>query len=130
MLDAYLEGASTQLIARATALKGEIPRPPKQEFRALADNCRRLLDQIIEDLRELLEDTEEEEENGQLCLLEFRRLAAELDRIENAAIAAMARGNNKEAAVNELLYRITTEIHYPVNPPTVSLLSQNYFYVN
>lgn len=130
MLEAYLEGASSQLIARATALKGEIPRPPRQEFRALSEHCRRLLDQIIQDLRELLGDMEKEEENGQLFLLEFRRLAAELDRIENAAIAAMARGNKKEAAVNELLYRITDEIHYPIDPPTVSLLSQNYFYVN
>src|SRR5580692_8423731 len=98
MLEAYLEGSSSQLIARATALQGEIPRPPKQEFRALSDNCRRLLDQIIQDLHELLGDMEKDEENGQLFLLEFRRLAAELDRIENAAIAAMARGTNKEAA--------------------------------
>src|SRR6266498_4419095 len=111
MLDSYLEGAATQLIARATALKGEIPRPPRQEFRSLSDHCRRLLDQIIQDLNELLGDMEKEHENGQLCLLEFRRLAAELDRIENAAIAAMARGTNKEAAVNDLLYRITTEIN-------------------
>jgi hypothetical protein len=130
MLESYLEGASSQLIARAIALKGAYPRPPKQEFRALSDNCTRVLDRIIQELRGGLSDLEKGEEKCQAVLLEFRRLSSELDRVENAAIAAMSRGNEHEAAVNDLLYQITREIHYPINPPTVSLLSQNYFYIN
>ena len=130
MLETYLEGACSQLIARATALKGAIPRPPKQEFSVLSENCRRQLDEVLKSLRKLLQDMENDEGNRQLLLYEFRRIAAEIDRIENAPIAAMAKATGNDAAVNNLLYRITSEINYPITPPTVSLLSQNYFYIN
>jgi hypothetical protein len=131
MLESYLQAAASQLIERAMALKGEIPKPPKIEFQGLANECRRRIDEAIKELRAIRDDADfKNPEDEALRLLEFRRVAAQIDRVENAAIAAMARSNEKEAAVNSLLYRMTREIVYPIELPTVSLLSQNYFYVN
>src|SRR5436190_17974013 len=130
MLENYLQGAATQLIERAVALKGEIPKPPKIEFQGLAKECCRRIDEGILELRAIRDDRDYDDQEEALRLLEFRRVAARIDRVENAAIAAMSRSNKNESAVNILLYRITNEIIYPIELPTVSLLSQNYFYIN
>jgi hypothetical protein len=131
MIESYIQGATSQLIERAMALKGEIPKPPKMEFQALANECRRRIDESIKELRAIRDDRDfEDPEDETLRLLEFRRVAAQIDRVENAAIAAMARSTEKESAVASLLCQITKEIIYPIELPTASLLSQNYFYVN
>lgn len=131
MLESYIQGAASQLIERAMALKGEVPRPPKIEFQSLANECRKRIDEAIKELRSIRDDRDfQDPDDETLRLLEYRRVAAQIDRIENAAIAAMARSTDKESAVNSLLYRITGEVLYPIELPTVSLLSQNYFYVN
>jgi len=131
MLESYIQGAASQLIERAVALKGEIPKPPKMEFQGLAKECCRRIDEGIKELRAIRDDRDYDDlEEEALRLLEFRRVAARIDRVENAAIAAMSRSNEKESAVNNLLYRITKEIIYPIELPTVSLLSQNYFFIN
>ena len=131
MLESYIKGAATQLIERAIALKGEIPKPPKMEFKGLATECCRRIDERIKELQAIRDDRGfDDPEEEALRLLEYRRVAAGIDRVENAAIAAMSRSNAKESAVNNLLYRLGSEIVYPIELPTVSLLSQNYFYIN
>ena len=131
MLDDYIQGAATQLIKRAASLKGEIPRPPRLWFQRLASQCCGKIDSAIAELKQLRDDPDlKDSEAEPLRLLEFRRLAAQIDRVENAAIAAMARSSDEEAAVNRLLDEMTQEIIYPIEFPTVSLLSQNYFYIS
>ena len=131
MLENYLQGAATQLIERSKALKGEIPKPPKLEFQRLATQCCAKIDEAIRELRNLCSSPDlKNPESDAVRLLEFRRIAAQIDRVENAAIAAMARSTHKEAAVNKLLLRMAQEIVYPIELPIVSLLSQNYFYIN
>ncbi|MBI3852702.1 MAG: hypothetical protein HY298_20805 [Verrucomicrobia bacterium] len=131
MLDGYIRGAATQLIERATSLKGEIPRPPRLWFQRLVSQCCIKIDGVIAELKRLRDDPDlKDSEAEPLRLLEFRRLAAQIDRVENAAIAAMARSSEKESAVNQLLDEMTREIIYPIEFPTVSLLSQNYFYIS
>src|SRR6266702_5316090 len=63
-------------------------------------------------------------------LRQFRRVSAWIDRIENEAIAAIARADDGESKIHGLLFKMTSEIVYPMKPPTISLLSQQYFYVN
>jgi hypothetical protein len=130
MLEDYVQAATTQLIERAMALKSEIPRPPRLEFQRLASQCCTMIDDAISQLKCLRDDPDLKKSDADaIRLLEFRRLAAQVDRVENAAIAAMSRGTDKEAAVNQIVYRMTNEIIYPIELPTVSLLSQNYFYI-
>lgn len=130
MLDNYIQAAATQLMERAMALKCEIPRPPRLEFQRLASQCCVTIDNAIGELKSLRDDPDLKSSDAEaIRLLEFRRLAAQIDRVENAAIAAMSRGTDKEAAVNQILCRMTREIIYPIELPTVSLLSQNYFYI-
>ena len=131
MLDDYLQGAATQLIERASALKGQIPRPPRIEFAQLASLCCTKIDIAIGELRKIRDDPDwRGPAAASVRLLEFRRIAAQIDRVENEAIAAMTLSGRKEAPFNRLLYRMTQEINYPIELPTISLLSQNYFYIN
>ena len=131
MLEDYIQGAATQLIERATALKGEIPRPPRPEFQRLAFQCCSKIDDAIGELRKIRDDPGlKDAEADAVRLLEFRRLAAQIDRVENGPIAAMARGTPHDISVNQLLYQMSREIIYPIELPTVSLLSQNYFYIS
>jgi hypothetical protein len=62
-------------------------------------------------------------------LLEFRRIASNVDRLENEAVAPIVRSSKDEGAMVRLLYRMSNEIVYPIELPTVSMLSQNYFFI-
>src|SRR6516165_936700 len=113
MLEAYIQRTATQLIERAIALKGEIPRPPQPEFQRLASQCCMKIDDTIGELRKLRDDPDlKDAETEAVRLLEFRRLAAQIDRVENGPIAAMARGTLHDVSVNQLLYQMTREIIY------------------
>ncbi len=131
MLDDYIQGATTQLIRRAAALKALIPRPPRLEFQVLATRCCQQIDQAIKDLKFIRDNpVQKKPELASTRLRQFRRVSAWIDRIENEAIAAISRADAGESKVHGLLFKVTGEINYPIEPPTISLLSQEYFYVN
>jgi hypothetical protein len=131
MLEDYIQGAATQLVQRASALKKLIPRPPRQEFQVLATRCCREIDQAVKEL-EFIRDNpvQKKAELASTRLRQFRRVSAWIDRIENEAIAAISRADADESKIHGLLFKMTSEIVYPIEPPTISLLSQQYFYVN
>jgi hypothetical protein len=130
MLDDYLRVACSQLIERASGLKGKLPRPPRREFERLAIQCCDGIDRAIMELRVIRDNPAcRKPGNEPLRLLEYRRIAANIDRLENEAVAAIARSGEDEGAMVDLLYRMSTEITYPIELPTVSMLSQNYFFI-
>jgi hypothetical protein len=130
MLDDYLSVASSQLIERASGLKGKLPRPPRREFERLATHCCDGIDQAIRELKEIRDNPVwQNPANAPVRLLEFRRIASNIDRFENEAIAAIVRSGKDEGAMVKLLYRMSNEITYPIELPTVSMLSQNYFFI-
>src|SRR5437870_76289 len=53
MLESYIQGAATQLVQRASALKILIPRPPKQEFQVLATRCSQEIDAAVKELKSI-----------------------------------------------------------------------------
>lgn len=131
MLETYIQGAATQLVQRALALKNLIPRPPKQEFQVLATRCCQEIDAAVKEVKFIRDNpVQKKPELAATRLRQFRRVSACIDRIENEAIAAIARAGDGESKIHGLLFRMTREVVYPIEPPTISLLSQQYFYVN
>ena len=130
MLEDYLQSAASQLIERASGLKGKLPRPPRQEFERLATQCCDGIDCAIRELTALRDNAAwKKPENAPVRLLEFRRIASNVDRLENEAVAPIVRSSKDEGAMVKLLYRMSNEIVYPIELPTVSMLSQNYFFI-
>ncbi len=130
MLEAYLQSATSQLIERASGLKGKLPRPPIQAFASLAGDCCRRIDRAVEELKALRDHPDlKKPEKAAARLREFRRVASNMDRIENEGIAAIVRSGKEEPAMIRLLDRMSQEIVYPIELPTVSMLSQNYFFI-
>jgi len=130
MLEDYLQSAASQLIERASGLKGKLPRPPRQEFERLATQCCDGIDRAIRELTALRDGSAwKKPGNASVRLLEFRRIASNLDRLENEAVAPIVRSSKDEGAMVRLLYRMSNEIVYPIELPTVSMLSQNYFFI-
>lgn len=130
MLEDYLQSAASQLIERASGLKGKLPRPPRQEFERLASQCCDGIDRAIRELTVLRDNPVlKKPENASARLLEFRRIASNVDRLENEAVAPIVRSGKDEGAMVKLLYRMSNEIVYPIELPTVSMLSQNYFFI-
>jgi hypothetical protein len=130
MLEDYLQSAASQLIERASGLKGKLPRPPRQEFERLASQCCDGIDLAIRELTTLRDNAAwKKPENASVRLLEFRRIASNVDRLENEAVAPIVRSSKDEGAMVKLLYRMSNEIVYPIELPTVSMLSQNYFFI-
>src|SRR2546423_1387412 len=131
MLESYIQGAATQLVQRASALKVLIPRPPKPEFQVLATRCSQEIDAAVKELKFIRDNlVQKKPELASTRLRQFRRVSSWIDRIENEAIAAIARADTGESKIHALLFKMTSEINYPIEPPTISLLSQQYFYVN
>lgn len=131
MLAEYLQGTVPQLVERARLLKGKIPRGLPRDYEALIRTCHDELDSIIARLRELLVLAPSASlAVRQAKLRQFKRAAADLDIIETRAIAALHRVHDDDHYANNLLYRICQEIAYPALPPTVSMLSSGYFYID
>ena len=130
MLEDYLQSAASQLIERASGLKGKLPRPPLREFERLATQCCDGINRAIQELTTLRDNAAwKKPENASVRLLEFRRIASNVDRLENEAVAPIVRSSKDEGAMVKLLYRMSSEIVYPIELPTVSMLSQNYFFI-
>ena len=119
----YLDGAEADLLRRGEVLLGKIPSLQSREFHLLSQRCRDKLNTLLTDISKLAKyDTE-------LRLRRFKRIVAEIDLLEENAIAALNRATDDDRFLNILIERITREIQYPLLPPVVTSLSHGYFYI-
>ena len=131
MLDEYFSGTLPQLIERARLLKAKIPRSLPRDYGALIRTCEIELADIMVRLRELQNTSLGARPIiNQAQLRKFKRVIADLDRIETRAIPVLNRAHADDHHANRLLFRICQEISYPLAPPTVTTLSKNYFYID
>jgi hypothetical protein len=131
MLAEYLQGTVPQLVERARLLMGKIPRGLPRDYEALVKTCLDEINNIIARLREaqvIAPNASPAVRHAKLR--QFKRAVADLDIIETRAIAALHRVHDDDHHANRLLYRICQEIGYPALPPTVSMLSSGYFYID
>lgn len=129
-MDEYFRGAIPQLVERARVLSSRIPRDLPRDYDTLAHLCRSKINSQIDNLRGLLaEPLFANPVYYPERLRLFKRIVAEMDILETVAVAALDRAKEDDHRLNELLERITREIHYPLVTPVVTTLSQQYFHI-
>lgn len=129
MISAYLDASIAQTRHRAKILKGKIPNPlPTPEFHGLQRTCEQEIDNNIQLLDYLSRDPMiRHPASIRERMRVFRRTRDTLAQLEATGIAALNRHNDDDVLLNKLVFSIHQEIRYPLQPPTVSALSQNYF---
>lgn len=126
----YFVGTITQHQERGRRLMERIPPNLPREFHVLAQKCNDELSYLLDSLRMLLEDPRMQLPNYQPeRLRQFRRITEHMSFLETTAIAALERHNNDDVFLNKLIEHIRNEIHYPLLPPIVTSLSQQYFHI-
>jgi hypothetical protein len=124
----YFVGAVTQLMERGRLLRATIPEDLPRDFHTLAQACHTKLLDVLERLRALLDDPDMRLKKNQAeRLRRFKRAVADMDLLETVGIAALSRANEDDRRLNRLITRIAREIRYPLLPPVVTALSQQYF---
>jgi len=130
MIAQYLAGSIAQLVERARAMTGQIPRDLPRTYDTLAEKSREQINSAIADLRWLLDDPLFATERFQPeRLRKFKRVVSELDFLETVAIAALKKAQEEDHQLNAFLERVCREIDYPGVIPVVTTLSQNYFHI-
>ena len=130
MIAQYLAGSIGQLVERARAMIGQIPRDLPRNYDTLAERSRQQITDVIGDLRFLLDDPVFADERFQPeRLRKFKRAVSDLDFLENVAIAALKKAQIEDHQLNGFLERVCHESGYPGVIPVVSTLSQAYFHI-
>lgn len=131
MMDAYLDALIDQALERTKVLRGKIKNPLlSAEFTGLQSRCEGRLDEIIRRLNFLAEDSDvKAKENVPTRIRLMRRAFEDLASLECTGIAALNRPSGDDVLLNKVLFRIYREIKYPLNPPTLTCLSQSYYCV-
>ena len=131
MFEEYINGTLGELERRARVLRGMIPRDLPIYYATLVQACNDRLDGILCVLRDLRDIPELQDKRLRAeRQRRLRRIVTALDRLESGGITALCRANDDDHYFNSLLERLRKEIKYPGALPTVSSLSQSYFYVD
>lgn len=126
----YFVGAIKQHQERGRRLIERIPPDLPREFHVLVQKSNDELTMLLDHLRELLEDPLMKLPDYQPeRLRQFRRIVEYMNLLETTAIAALERYNQDDIFLNGLIGLIKTETHYPLLPPVVTSLSQQYFHI-
>ena len=126
----YFIGAIKQHQERGRRLIERIPPDLPREFHVLVQKCNDELTKLLDQLRELLKnplmilpDYQSER------LRQFRRIVEYIVLLETTAVAALERHNQDDIFLNGLIEIIKAETRYPLLPPVVTSLSQQYFHI-
>lgn len=125
----YLKATILEGIERAKKLKSKFPNGLDIHFQKLAESSLNQIDDVIAGLDQLLTDARYQLETTQKHRLkELKELIRVLDILENVVVAAINRYHViDDVRVNKMVQKICWEINYPLIPPTVTCLSQEYY---
>jgi len=125
----YLNAIVLEAVERAKKLKTKFPNQLNIHIQSLAKNCQTQIDDIIAELNYFKNnDAYQNRKNQKFLLRELKELISTLDLLENVVVAAINRFDEQDdERVNKLVQQICRETNYPLIPPTVSCLSQEYY---
>lgn len=131
MIQEYIEYHIIHALNKSRILRGKIINPSIcAEFTGLQSRCECRLDEITSRLQYLLNDTDiKKKENSARRIRLLRRAVEGMSLIECTGIAALNRPNADDVLLNKIVFNIHKEINYPLNPPTVTCLSQSYYVI-
>ena len=131
-LNEYLEVAIRQHQERSQRLLERIPKPHTlpHEFHPLVQTSKRAIGAILDQLSLLIDDSKMlQPRNQRERLRRFRRAVKDLDLLETTCVAALERHNKDDQYLSQMISQVTREIAYPLLPPMVTSLSQDYFHI-
>jgi len=131
-LNEYLEVAIHQHQERGQRLLERIPKPHKlpQEFHPLVLTSKREISSVLDRLEMLVNNpTMLQAKNQPERLRRFRRTVKDLSLLETTCVAALERYAQDDEFLSQLITHVIREIAYPLLPPMVTSLSQDYFHI-
>ena len=125
----YLIGAIREAQERAKTLKVKIKSDKLPiHFIQLEQIVNNYIDKTISLLQDLLDLPDYQETlNQRERFDQFKKVINSIDLIENVAVAALSRPHPDDELLNRLMDQVRKEINYPISPPVVSSLSQDYY---
>ncbi len=129
MITDYFDATIRQARERARVLKGKIPNPVQTpELVGLQRMCESRLDDVIARFDYLIDDLQI---NRPDLLRErirlFRRAVEDMSTVEATGITALSRVHPDDLFLNKIMFQIHQEIKFPLLPPAVTCISQDYF---
>lgn len=131
-LNEYLEVAIRQHQERGQRLIERIPAPNDlpREFHVLLSMTQREIGSVLDSLDTLVNSSMMRQPQFQPeRLRRFRRAVKDLSLLETTCVAALERHGESDMFLSQMLIQITREIAYPLLPPMVTSLSQDYFHI-
>lgn len=131
MVEQYLTGSIDQSLERIRQLRQIVQKRYPPEYESLQQIC---LDQLDETQIALQRLAKETIVNTALQtprrVREFKRIVRQLNAVEGVGVFALSRKSSDDDFLNQLITGICREIAYPLTPPTVSHISQDYFHIS
>ncbi len=130
MIEAYLVGSINQSLQRIRHLRQIVHGTYRREYDGLRQICLTHLDAAQELLQCLAEETVVTRElQTPRRVREFARIVEQLETVENVGAFALSRVSHDDDFLNRLITDVCREINYPLIPPVVSHISQDYFQI-
>lgn len=130
MIETYLMGSIGQLLERIRQLRQIVQGPYRREYDGLRQICLTHLDSTREALKRLAEETVVDTAlQTPPRVRKFKRLVEQLEVVESVGVFALSRVSEDDDFLNRLITDICREIAYPLIPPVVSRISQDYFHI-
>lgn len=130
MIEPYLIGSICQSLERIRQLRQIVQGSYRREYDGLRQICLTYLDTEQAALRRLDEETVVDTAlQAPRRIREFKRIVEQLEAVENVGVFALSRVSQDDNFLNRLITDICQEITYPLIPPVVSHISQDYFHI-
>ncbi len=130
MVERHLIGSIGQSLQRACLLREIAQAEYSQEYDSLRTICLTQLEKILVTLRRLAEETVVNAElQTPRRVREFKRIERQINAVEGVGVFALSKTTQDDDFLNRLIAIICDEIAYPLNPPTISHISQDYFHI-
>ena len=130
MIETYLVGSIGQSLKRIRQLRQIVQGPYRREYDGLRTICSTQLEKILITLRRLADETIVDTElQTPRRVREFKRIERQLNAVEGVGVFALSRISPDDDFLNRLIAVICVEIAYPLDPPTISHISQDYFHI-
>jgi hypothetical protein len=126
----YLRSLIQEQINRGLCLKELIHHPREsQVLSGLAERCKLIIDNNVQELRFLLRELQEREEDDVRDIFrETRACTRAIERVEYFGISALYFESPDIGYLNNLVFQIHREIKLPLNSPSVACISTKYYY--
>ena len=130
MIETYLLGSAGHSLKRIRQLRQIVQAPFRREYDGLRQICLTRLDAVQAALQSIAQETVVDKAlQTPRRVREFTRIVAQLETVENVGVFALSRVSQDDDFLNALITDVCSEINYPLIPPVVSHISQDYLHI-